>query len=69
MKEYTQEEMRNIERTINNYIMDHDKYSIKELCKIEEYALHYFIQKAMMEISTLEHITNIINDKQENKTQ
>ena len=63
MKEYTQEEMREIERTINNLIMNHSKYDIKELCKKEDYALHYFIQKAMDEISTLEHITNIINNK------
>lgn len=63
MKEYTQEEMRAIERTINNLIMNHSKYDIKELCKKEEYALHYFISKAMDEISTLEHITNIINNK------
>ena len=61
MKEYTPEEMRNIERVINNYIMNHDKFSIKELCRKEDYALSYFISKAMDEISTLEHIKNILN--------
>ena len=63
MKEYTQEEMRAIEREVNNLIMNHSRYDIKELCKKEEYALYYFINKAMDEISTLEHITNIINNK------
>ena len=60
MKEYTQKEMRNLEREINYYIMTHDKFSIKELCKKEDYALSYFVSKAMEEISTLEHIKNII---------
>lgn len=63
MKEYTNEEMRNLERAINHFIMAHDRWSIKELCSREEYALHYFINKAIDEISTLEHITNIINHK------
>ena len=63
MKEYTQEQMRAIEREINNLIMNHSRYDIKELCKKEEYALYYFVHKAMDEISTLEHITNIINNK------
>lgn len=60
MKEYTREEMRDIERKINALIMNHDRWEIKELCKQEEYALVYFISKAMDEISTLEHIKNII---------
>ena len=62
---HTDEKKRNLEKAINNYIMQHDRWSIKELCKIEEYALYYFIHKAMDEISTLEHITNIINDKKQ----
>ena len=61
MKDYTVEEMISIERLINNYIMNHDKFSIKELCRKEDYALSYFIGKAMNEISTLEHIKNILN--------
>lgn len=63
MKEYTKEEMRNIERKVNNLIMNHDRYEIKELCQQEEYALYYFINKAINEISTLEHIRNIIKEK------
>lgn len=63
MKEYTREEMNAIEREVNNLIMNHSRYDIKELCTKEEYALHYFIHKAIDEISTLEHITNIINNK------
>lgn len=63
MKEYTKEEMRTLEREINKHIMNHSKYEIRELCQKEEYALHYFISKAMDEISTLEHITNIIHNK------
>lgn len=63
MKEYTKEEMRAIERKINNLIMAHDRWEIRELCKKEDYALSYFIEKAINEISTLEHITNIINNK------
>lgn len=63
MNQLTTEAMREIERTINKYIMEHDRFSIKELCKKEDYALHYFINKAISEISTLEHITNIINNK------
>lgn len=60
MKEYTREEQRDIERKINTLIMAHDKWEIKELCLLEEYALSYFISKAIDEISTLEHIKNII---------
>lgn len=63
MKEYTKEEMRDIERKINNLIMTHDRWEIRELCQIEEYALYYFINKALEEISTLEHIKNIIKEK------
>ncbi len=63
MKEYTKEEMRAIETTINKLIMAHDRWEIKELCKKEDYALSYFINKAITEISALEHITNIINNK------
>ena len=63
MKEYTQEEKKQIARDINILIMNHSKYDIIELCKEEEYALSYFVSKAMQEISTLEHITNIINNK------
>ena len=60
MREYTQEEIRAIERKINDLIMAHDRWEIKELCSKEEYALYYFVHKAMDEISTLEHIKNII---------
>lgn len=63
MKEYTREKMRDIERKVNNLIMQHDRYEIKELCQEEEYALYYFISKAMDEISTLEHIENIIKER------
>lgn len=63
MKEYTREEMRNIERKINNLIMQHDRWEIKELCKQEEYALAYFIDKAMDEISKIEHIEYIIKER------
>lgn len=67
MKQYTTDELRAIERTINNLIMAHDRWEITELCKKEEYALNYFINKAITEISTLEHITNIINNKGDQK--
>ena len=60
---YTQKEMRELEKTIDYYIMTHDRFEIKELCKKEEYALNYFVSKAITEISKLEHITKIINDK------
>jgi hypothetical protein len=60
MKEYTREQMQEIERKINNLIMNHDRWEIKELCLSEEYALYYFVNKAMDEISTLEHIRNIV---------
>ena len=63
MREYTQKEMRAIEKEINYYIMTHDRWEIRELCKKDDYALCYFIEKAINEISTLEHITNIINNK------
>ena len=63
MKEYTREEMRDIERKINNLIMNHDIYEIKELCKKEEYALYYFVRKAIEEISTLDHIRNITKER------
>lgn len=63
MKEYTREEMRDIERKINGLIMNHDKWEIKELCKREEYALSYFISKAMDEISKIEHIAYIIKER------
>lgn len=63
MKEYTREEMRDIEREINNLITKHDRYDIKELCKKEEYALYYFINKAMDEISKMEHIDYIIKER------
>lgn len=59
-KNYTKEEMQNIQLKIDNYISTHDRYSIKELCSIEEYAMNYFIQKAMDSIITIEHIKNII---------
>ena len=57
MKERTKEEQRAIERKINNLIMEHNKREICELCKIDDYALCYFIEKAINEIS------NIINNK------
>ena len=63
MKEYTKEEMQEIERKINILIMTHDRWEIRELCQQEEYALHYFVNKALNEISTLEHIRNIIKEK------
>lgn len=63
MKERTTEELRAIERKINNLIMAHDRWEISELCKTDDYALNYFVSKAITEISTLEHITNIINNK------
>ena len=63
MKEYTQEQMIDIERTINRLIMFHERYDIRELCMKEEYALHYFINKAIDEISRLDHITNIIKER------
>ena len=63
MKEYTREEMRDIERKINNLIMNHDRWEIKEYCKQEEYALACFIEKAMDEISKLEHISYIIKER------
>ena len=63
MKQYTKEELLAIERAINNLIMAHDRWEICELCKKEEYALNYFINKAITEISTLEHIKQVINDK------
>lgn len=63
MKDYTREEMRDIERKINGLIMEHDRWEIKELCKKEEYALYYFIGKAMDEISKIEHIEYIIKER------
>lgn len=63
MREYTQEEKQEIARTINILIMNHNRYDIIELCKQDEFALAYFVQKAMKEIETLQHITNIINNK------
>lgn len=63
MKDYTREETRDIEREINRLIMNHDCYNIRKLCEKEEYALYYFVQKALFEISTLEHIKNIIKEK------
>ena len=63
MKEYTREEMREIERKINNLIMQHDRYDIKEFCQQDEYALYYFISKAMDEISKIEHIEYIIKER------
>lgn len=63
MKEYTREEMREIERKINDFIMSHDRWEIKQLCKREEYALEYFIGKAMDEISKIEHIEYIIKER------
>lgn len=63
MENYTREEMREIERKINHLIMEHNRYEIKELCKKEEYALYYFINKAIDEISKLEHIEYIIKER------
>ena len=63
MKEYTREEMRDIERAINGMIMNHERYDIRDLCTKEEYALYYFINKAINEISMLDHITNIIKER------
>ena len=63
MKEYTQEQMRDIEREINRLIMFHEKYDIRELCKKEEYALQYFVNKAIDEISKLDHINNILKER------
>ena len=63
MKEYTQEQMRDIEREINRLIMFHEKYDIRELCQKEEYALQYFVNKAIDEISKLDHINNILKER------
>ena len=63
MKEYTQEEKQEIARKINNLIMYHDRWEIIELCQQEEYALRYFVNKAIEEISTLEHIRNITKER------
>ena len=63
MKEYTQEQMRDIEKQINRLIMFHEKYDIRELCQREEYALYYFINKAIEEISRLDHISDIIKER------
>lgn len=51
--EYTREEIQNITRQINNLIMMHDKKGIEKLCKANEYALHYFIGKAIEEINNI----------------
>ena len=59
----TPEERQEIARSSNILIMNHAKQDIIELCKEDEYALSYFVQKAMKEIETLQHITNIINNK------
>lgn len=59
-KQYTLEEIKHIELMIDNYISVHDRYSIKELCQQEEYALDYFVSKALYNIATVEHIKNII---------
>lgn len=61
MQETREEIKANLQKVIDEYIKSHDKYCIKELCKIESYALAYFVEKAMDAIVTLEHITNIIN--------
>lgn len=60
LKKYTREEIENIAREIDELISIHDRYDIRELCKKEEYALYYFINKAMDEIIKLEQIKNII---------
>jgi recombinational DNA repair protein RecR len=60
MKEYTPEEKQEISRKINELIMVHDRWEIIELCQSEEYALRYFVNKALEEISTLEHIRRAI---------
>ena len=62
-KEYTQEEILSIEKEMDNLTINHDRWSIRELCKKEEYAIYYFVNKAMDEISTIEHIKNIITNK------
>lgn len=63
MKEYTREQMTDIEKHIDRLIMFHEKYDIRELCSKEEYALHYFINKAIDEISKLDHINNILKER------
>ena len=63
MKRYTPEEMQHIENEINNLILMSDRYSIRELCTKEEYALYYFTNKAMDSINTLNHIDAILKDK------
>lgn len=63
MKEYTREQMQEIERKIDDLISVHDRWEIRELCQIEEYALYYFINKALDQINTLEHIKNIIKER------
>ena len=63
MKEYTREQRREIETEIDRLIMYHDRYEIRELCSKEEYALYYFVNKAIDDMSILDHITNIINDR------
>jgi hypothetical protein len=63
MKEYTPEERQEIERKVNNLIMNHDRWEIRDLCQREEYALYYFVNKAINEISTLEHVRNITKEK------
>lgn len=59
-KDYTIEQLLSIEKELKKLIANHDKWGIKELCKQEEYALHYFVSKAIGDMAKLEHIKNII---------
>ena len=63
MKKYTKEQMRDIEKQIDRMMMFHERYDIRDLCSKEEYALYYFVNKAINEISVLDHITNIIKER------
>ena len=63
MKEYTREEMTRVEKLIDNLVLKHDCFSIKEVCLDDEYALAYFIEKAMDDIRTIEHIQYVIKER------
>lgn len=48
------------QQAINKAIKNHDKYEIRQLCKNNEQLLQYFIDRVMQDVTTLEHIKNII---------
>ena len=61
MLELKNEEKIEIEQRIDNRIYYSDKYEIRKLIKENDYALYYFVEKAMEDIKTLRQIKDIFH--------